>query len=454
MKKILSLLAVFAMCISCFSCDDDKDEDDISETVSNSENTVDSGDTVVEQQFREFEESDFQTLNVPLTFTEEEAPVTLNKFEIPELDFGKRIAPCKKSDDPSQFDPIAQHPYTWTDENGVEHKSESTYMKLLDTPEDGMLTTASFFDNKVYLNVTFDNFCIGCHEWSVYEYDTEKMDMREIYKYSGISKEYATGFWVSPVLGNDDKMMMSGYKSDEPEKNVLISVDRETGEEKVVYESDSYINITNSRNGILMAETENINNSASRLRLTINEYDTDTGELRNIADKVETKMYHFVGSELNAYLMKPLDSRKCRLVTEHYSIGTDITNGNVVYASDKKAIMYEGNCEVLHTFDLEKMEHYVTELGEKSGQIAACGENLILGDSFSSRDDVTNIYYIIPDIGLVFTLAENISADIFKTNGDTVTFSSSKEEIMSLDEDDSFRRGYSKPTAVYWVTEQ
>ena len=150
MKKILSLLAVFAMCISCFSCDDDKDEDDISETVSDSENTVDSGDTVVEQQFREFEESDFQTLNVPLTFTEEEAPVTLNKFEIPELDFGKRIAPCKKSDDPSQFDPIAQHPYTWTDENGVEHKSESTYMKLLDTPEDGMLTTASFFDNKVY----------------------------------------------------------------------------------------------------------------------------------------------------------------------------------------------------------------------------------------------------------------------------------------------------------------
>ena len=110
MKKILSLLAVFAMCISCFSCDDDKDEDDISETVSDSENTVDSGDTVVEQQFREFEESDFQTLNVPLTFTEEEAPVTLNKFEIPELDFGKRIAPCKKSDDPSQFDPIAQHP--------------------------------------------------------------------------------------------------------------------------------------------------------------------------------------------------------------------------------------------------------------------------------------------------------------------------------------------------------
>ena len=74
MKKILSLLAVFAMCISCFSCDDDKDEDDISETVSDSENTVDSGDTVVEQQFREFEESDFQTLNVPLTFTEEEAP--------------------------------------------------------------------------------------------------------------------------------------------------------------------------------------------------------------------------------------------------------------------------------------------------------------------------------------------------------------------------------------------
>ena len=65
MKKILSLLAVFAMCISCFSCDDDKDVDDISETVSDSENTVDSGDTVVEQQFREFEESDFQTLNVP-----------------------------------------------------------------------------------------------------------------------------------------------------------------------------------------------------------------------------------------------------------------------------------------------------------------------------------------------------------------------------------------------------
>ena len=66
----------------------------------------------------------------------------------------------------------------------------------------------------------------------------------------------------------------------------------------------------------------------------------------------------------------------------------------------------------------------------------------------------TNIYYIIPDIGLAFTLAENISAEIFKTNGDTVTFNGCKEEIMSLNEDDSFQRDYYKPTAVYWVTEQ
>ncbi|MBR1824348.1 MAG: hypothetical protein IJ779_08970 [Ruminococcus sp.] len=176
MKKILAFFAAVAMCAACFSCDDDNNDEDISENVPETEEV---GDTLVENKFRTYEEKDFKTINVPITFTDEEAPVVLKSCDIPDIDFGERLAPCKTSDDPSQFDPLRDRSYTWTDENGVEHKPESTYMQVLDTPEEGMVTGAVKYGDSIYMTVSYDNFCSGCHEWSVYEYDINTEETKE-----------------------------------------------------------------------------------------------------------------------------------------------------------------------------------------------------------------------------------------------------------------------------------
>ena len=464
MKKLFAIISSLALAFSCFACDEEKQDEDSTEEVSDTEITPDTGNTAVENQFRTYAESDFKKINVPLKYTEDEPPVALKSFDIPDLDFGERISPCKQSDDPSQYDPMlgqsGRYAYRWTDENGVEHISESTYMKILDIPEKGMIHGAAYADNKIYFTVSYDNFCIGCHEWSIYEYDMASKAVKEVYNFSGTDNEYEVGVWIEPTI-IDNKLLIScwqpvEYDNPEHKRNFkIVAIDLSTGSDKVIYESNGDAFPRTGKDKVQFCETKSTDDSHRTVSLTIREYDMKTGDIKTITENEETKIYSSVISELSAYVRKPADKRQCELVTEKYCIQTSITNADVVYASDKKAIVVtDGDKSIMHTYDLEKMEHYVTDFGGENGQFAAYGENIIYGDTRNVGDSMANIYCIVPEMGITFTLSEGISFDMLKTSNGTVSFNHTEQEYMSINADDSFKRGYNKPVTVYWIEDK
>ncbi|MBP3268179.1 MAG: hypothetical protein J6M07_07660 [Ruminococcus sp.] len=453
MKKFLALIFAFTMCISAFSCEEKKQNDDtpdeVSEDVAETPEIPDTGDTVVENSFREYAESDFTEITVPLNYTDDPAPVVLHQLDIPDYDFGERLAPCKTSDDPSEFDPFDPkrfHGYSWIDENGVEHKPESTYMKVLDVPEKGIITGAVYSDDKVYITVSYDNFCSGCHEWSIFAYDINTTEMKEVYRYSGYQNDNGFGGWLDPFV-EDGNIVFSSFTPFEAECRVY-SIDLETGEEKQLYESSDYVYISDGVDKVLFCDAASAEGKRDKVELTLKEYDFTTGELKTITENEETKMYNVAASDLTAYIRKPLDSRKCELVTEHYSVKTGVTNASIVYASDKKAVIVtEGDVRVLHTYDFEKMEHYITEIGKTIGQFISYGENVI----FSHNSEHSDVYYIVPELGRAMTVAKDIDHDIMKRSGDTVTFNHMKNDTLYLDVDESTQRGYYRPVEVFWL---
>lgn len=460
MKKLFALFALCMLTFSCFSCDEKKqDEDipeevkDILEEVEDTAETPDTGDTVVENHFRDYSEDDFKTITVPITYTDKDSPIVLKSYDIPDIDFGERIAPCKTSDDPSQFDPLKDRVYTWTDEDGVEHTPQSTYMQLLDTPEEGVVTGAVKSGDRIYMVVNYDSFCSGCHEWSVYSYNMNTKETKVIYNYSGIDEQYDGGYWITPqIVANH--IIFTGYNSRNYSYTKTIAINLDTGEEKIINQDEDYYSFkTDGINRVQFYHTENDENDHHKMKLTIKEYSFDTDKLETIVEDIDTKMFSAVPSELSAYLVKPLDSRRCQLVTDHYCIETGVTNAEILYASDKKAIILTtGMSNVLHTFDLEKAEHYVTDIGEIAGTQASYGENIVISDSNHFNDSVSSVYYVMPELGLVFTVADKVQhGSITKVDG-TVTFNRMENGTISLSENAS--RGYNKPVTIYWIEEE
>lgn len=495
MKKITALLLICLMCISCFSCAENEPDEDSSEDVSDTEeipddtdtpDIPDTGDTVVSDGFRTYTLDDFKEINVTLNYTSDKAPVVCYGIKNSDHDFGKRLSPCKQTEDPSQFDPFSGISGTvyWIDDDGVEHTLENSYMQLLDTPEQGVVTNAVYADGKVYFVVSYDNYCLYCHDWSIYEFEVDDYSFREVYHffdvddkgtYGGVygTKSYRNtlefikergisgsvyGIPAAPVIV-DNKLFLTycNYDSDGNEEGCqVVSVDIDTGEEKLIYESDHTVSIIGGKYSIQIRETDEIDND--RFRLTLMEYIPETGKLRTITENEETKLYDSALTDANAYIRKPLDGRRCEFVTENYCIKTDLTDANVVYASDKKAIMATvGYKLIMHTFDLEKMEHYITDFGAKTGQLEAYGENVIFCDSQLINNTDSTFYYIIPELGLAFTVFEGAFVDWLISSSGTVTFSQLDSRMYFVNDsydDKSIVKSFENIKSVHWIEDR
>ena len=520
MKKVLAIMTALSLAVPCFSCEEKKNDSESTEEISLAEEISDTPEdtgaseapVVLDKsefienssggQLRTYNYDDFKEINVPLTYTDEESPVICSGMKIPDYDFGERLSPCKKSEDPSQFDPFANigsQQSIVLDDNGVEHDPDSAYMQLLDTPEKGIIINAKYSGGKVYYVVSYDNYCISDHEWSIYECDVETDDIKEVFRcsgqelavvkndsnndkyntwawtqdsdkfiifdqmseandntenslFNGITMLNTFGVWLSPVIISN-KLFVCLPDDTNGEKSRIISFDLETGEEKTVYESDNKIEMQEGHDKLQISETEPIDNIRSKL--TICEYDPFTDELRTITENEETKLYHTAISDLNAYITKPLDEKRCELITEKYRIKTNLSDANVLYASDKKAIIATvGGQFVMHTFDLEKMEHYITDFNGQAGQLIAYGENILFyGRSLVGKIAAT-LYYFIPEMGLTFTVQDDLTIDMLTTSNDTVTFTQSDMHTTFSALNGSSVMNYIKPDFIYWIEDR
>lgn len=464
MKKILVLTMALLLCCGCnekktddsipeeiTEASDTYGDTDVTDNTDESENSQADGDggAVSEDGFRNYEASDFNIINVTISNSSNKTPIELKSWDIPDIDFGERLAPCKTSDDPSQF-------YNVNYYSGIiiSNSDTSFYMENIDTPEKGAVQTAFKKDNMMYLIVNYDVYCALCHEWSLFSYDTESGETKEIYRYSGLD-DMASNVYSPVIAGNKLFFLSFPMASD---KGFLRAIDLDSGAIETVCENiGPYSSIYSCSSGkVRFYSTDESPDFSTNLTInTIKEYDTVTGELTTITENEKTKMFDICPGELAVYLRKPMDSKNCEVVSENYLLKTDFRNASLLYASDKKVIIITNDEKhELHTYDLEKMECYVTKLGALSALKITHNGNILLTQNRMDGDitydyyaasptTITDLYYFIPELGLSFLIDQMhsgylISYDLVSQLNDKGVFIQFSDKLISPDENGDY----------------
>lgn len=465
MKKFFALITACMLVLSCFSCDEKKQEDNssevISETIESTDTTEiitespDTGNTVVESGFRELSVDDFRTINVSITYPDKEAPVTMTRYELPEYDFGERLAPCKKTEDPTKYDPLNIG-------NGSSYnKDQSNYMDKIDTPEEGIVIKAFKRGNKIYMIVNYDKYCIYCHEWALFCYDIDTKETKEIYTFS--DTEYFSYDEYTCMLEN--KLVVCRYRdfgSDRvPIETKIDAIDLESGEAEEIYSTSNSLAVISS-NGTDAVQIAVMKQTETEARYHIMEYNTETGEMRDTGNSsLGLPMGNLYMFYSGTYLENNY-KEGCQIVTNNYKISTginttdifsgesfeNIRSAEIIYASENKAILQEYNMIpvidddmtpdrkiIIHTYDLEKMEHYVTEINEKMYGLASYNGDIIMCDY--QMDYADNIYYMRPELGLAFKVTDSIEVGHVFRHGNSLEINEviySKSNISNYNE--------------------
>lgn len=430
MKKSVLLMALLLLFCGCSEKKQDEDNPEVTaetEDVSDEDaapEVPDTGDTAFGTGFRTFTDDDFKTVNVALSYPDKIPPVELTSFLIPEHDYGERLSPCKKADSPSDYFFISNDP---SFEEG----------NFLETPEKGVPINAFLRGDKIYTVVNYDNMCYFGHEWAIYSYDTLKTKFDEVYSYSELSETYSR-WYTSFMIGNKlvQTIVKDEYVDYQSSPTTIRTIDFESGEEKDVYVSEEPMSIYgNGTNKVLLFIFEE--------DTVLKEFDIETGEERVIAKDSDSEGEHMdmaAMSDIPAYVCRDNIEPGIKLATEYYSIETELIGVDIVYASEKRFIARQsmGRNE-MHTYDLEKMEHYVTKLNGKNSLAASFDGNFVLCDLEGSQlsVDTGDIYYVVPELGVAYTLAKDSLAEMHR-NGDSVEYCTIDRKEVPFGDDRAF----------------
>ena len=421
MKKFYSIILTSFLILSCFSCSEKKKADEpepVGEPI----------ETVSEQpQFITYNYEDFKNIEVKVNNTDKEPPVTLKCYKFPEYDFGERIPPCMSSEDPMKYMTNKEY-YDSLDDEELKKDIYENFMSKVNKPVKGRLISIQYDDDKIYQLVSYDE-CSREHEWSIFCCDMKTNEVSEVYNYSGIDDNNNFDIYDSKII--DNKLYITSYQNDEKGnaiENELIEINLENGESETLYKSKGYILIleVSNRELLLLENYEKdgeylVNNyKYDTVEHKLTNFETDMDEKEQLEGVLMGKVFR--EGEITAYLEKPEGSRKYDLVTKLYRLKTDVSAARIVYADEKKAtIITDSEQHILHTYNFEKMEHYITDVWSIADEAVAFGDGIVM--SKERTDYAYNVYYFIPEYGLTYTLTESVLHDRLIKDNDTVLFS-------------------------------
>lgn len=446
MKKFVSILAALMLAAGCFSCSEDKKpnsdskpaDDDV--IVSESDGAVDK--PVVQQQaeFREFKADDFKTINVVINKTDKEPPFKLHSINVTDIDFGERLSPCKSEEYRDRYKPDfgqeMEYKYLGDEEkNGEIQALEEEWEQLCKEPVKGDIVTGCYRGNDIYVAVTYDPRCksgsaICYHELSIFHVDGLTGKTEELYRHSdpesafGIdqlywyhdrlyidAREYGLMYldngelvpmnylpeysnWFYP--NSADRLIVKSTKSDLKE----VPEDYEPKSGEIVQED------TDGKKFLYLGSDD-----------VMSEYFPETGEWKelyheycnidqNTGESVDG--VPLIYGDLFAVAEKPEGKRKYDVVTDEYRISTGLTACNILYAGhDRLVVDYGGGTvvpggnhdgDVVHIFDISKMEHYVFDCSSLGMNCQYFNGGLFVYPSGNSG----TLYYVMPELGLTF----------------------------------------------------
>ncbi|MCI6561156.1 MAG: hypothetical protein MR434_07080 [Ruminococcus sp.] len=407
-KFFAMLLALGVICTTPLSgCEKKK----TAETVSD--------DAVPEEiTMREVRISDAEVINVPVQINRDgDCPVQLSNFTIPELEMRK--SECGKSN----------YTITYYDEND---NPVEEYVYSDGTPE---IIGFDRCDNIIYLAVDYDNCCQSSHNWAIFSFDTETEEISEIYSYSdkdegrSLSAVHCTSKNIYIECGINKRYH---YLEEDTPVRQIISVEPETGDSNVIWESEDaepvtggklmeiyedtpyliYITDSDYNNPSFSYNIEKLNNETGKFEMTA---ENERYTLMDFSEKV------FMNDELSNILITPDAVIKSRynastgsnVITDdvHYSIDTEEkqTDGNVnIIGGDENSVIWTqrtvsgvgiNSIMELNKYDLNTNTLYkadVSSLGPYSTYYFSDGNIYISSDSL--------IYYLIPELGMSFVL--------------------------------------------------
>ena len=433
MKKFISILAALTLMAGCFSCREDKDSKSDSKpveadtTISESDGSVD--EPVVQQQaeFREYNAEDFKTINVNLTKTDKEPPFKLHSLNISELDFGERISPCKQGEYRDKYKPD----FSDIDDPDIDDEYRE-YMESVRTewenickvPAKGAIQFWRQCGNDIYAAVGYDTYCSGGdHEVSIFRVDGLTGKSTEIYRHSDPESSFYVETIAVPngkvyiavrdkglMYLDGDKLVpmhyLDGYShylmGDAADRMIFLSTKNILEEIPDDYEPQpsEYWEEREGKKYLIKGQER-----------VYSEYLPDKDEWKEIARKTYTQeeVYSdvnldndlpWVYGKLVAHTEKPEGKRKLDVVTDEYRVGTGITGLDILYADHDRLVVKLSNKNIVHIFDMAKMEHYVLDC---SGLAPMC--QYFEGGIFVYANNTdSNIYYIMPEMGLTFTI--------------------------------------------------
>ncbi len=389
--KIIAIISAFALLAGC--SENEKPE-------SSSEITGEPVAVEDENVYRTYSYEDFKEINVPWNETDKEPPVELKRYEFPELDFGMKIPACMKADDPFRYYANNNYYYSLNDEN-MKKQIYENFMANVDVPQKGDSEKIELDGNKFYVTVNYDKICCE-HEWSLFCIDMDTDNVSEVYSYSGLEEQRMFWFFDATVAENVLYIPKEQHDENGNIQSCITAIDLDTREESVIFESNENLSLSKLPDGYLLI-SEVSDSGTDDFSYNCFEYDT---KAKKITDKDMSNYSYGSSAAPNTYLEKPENSRKLDLVTENYRLSTGITAAELLFADENRAVlMIASDKNILHTFDFEKMEHYVTELKPTMGICIPFGDGVVLNNTVSS---ISDMYYFIPDLGLAFTLAKGV----------------------------------------------
>ena len=437
MKKIISIIAAAALTVSCFSCSDDKKKKEKTEEKPvNIEDGVNEPalDEPVKTEYKEFSEDSFNTIEVNLNVTDKEPPLTMHQLNTSQIDFGSVIPPCKAEKYRDRYR---------TDKSDYEDEEYQKFIrekweKSCTEPQKGDIYCSCIDGNTFYIEVEYDNNCLGHHESAIFRVDGLTGEKEEVFRHS--DPENSLIIWqlysvngVLYVLTREKGL----YYLDEEKKELVNILEAEESRNYSAYV------MGNSAGRLLIRESINHTEDVPKDYKTESGHYTysDDGENYYIitgcdykvkefdfSSKTWTELYSayedygengfdsisgskecpFIYGELFAWKEKPENSRKYDVCTESYKVSTGLTGCDILYASDKKLVLRQGSkassseTSFVHVFDLESSTHYIIDysgLGADNCKYAKDG--IVVYPSVGSG----KVYYIMPEIGLTFDLA-------------------------------------------------
>ncbi|MCR4639940.1 hypothetical protein [Ruminococcus sp.] len=490
MKKIISILAAFTLMTGCFSCSEEKDTKSDSKPLDGDTSvTVTDGsaeEPVIQQQteLREFKEDDFKTINVNLSKTDKEPSFQLHSIKLNDIDFGERISPCKQGEYRDKYKPVFDAENNADDEyREYMEQANADWEKLCTEPTKGGIGFWRMCGNDIYAAVSYDQYCTGgLHDVSIFRVGGLTGKVTEIYRHSDPENSFGVDTIAAPngkvYLSIRDKGLMyldggklvpmnylDGYShylmGDAADKMVFLSTKDILEQLPDDYEPQpsEHWKEKDGRKYLITGQER-----------IYSEYLPDKDEWKEIARKTYTQEevysdvdpdYNFprVYGKLAAHTEKPERKRKLDVVTDEYRISTGITGLDILYADHDRLVVKLSNKNIVHIFDMAKMEHYVLDC---SGLATMCqyfeGGLFVYPQSGSGY-----IYYIMPEIGLTFTLCklpeisdERVSMSFGAFRGDRSFGFQESIAIMKNEERDPDtgqikHADYDNEEIIYWV---